>query len=202
MSLAVGVPAVRAQSSGPDFWSIQLSGGMFAPIEANGASPSAGVRYCKHYGGNLQVGMLSGWTVKSTRLAVPASGSQSLESQVELAQVNAHLVPVMGFMQVDFTDKLFVVPFVGIGAGYEWLVLVAKDHRTGLESKSNYANVAWETYAGVGLRLTSRVRLNSELFYNGGSLKRNILDPSGQTWIEVVHMNGVGARVGLDMIFE
>ncbi len=201
LSLFVGVPAASAQNR-PEFWSIQLSGGLFAPIEASGPSPSAGMRYCKHVRSHLQVGLLTGWTSRSTRLEAPAAGQQGLESQVELAQVDAHLVPLMGFMQVDLTDKLWLVPFVGVGAGYEWLVLNAKDYRTGTESKATYANVAWETYAGVGLRLTSKVRVNGELFYNGGALDRNVLDASGRTWQEVVHMNGVGARVGLDMIFE
>jgi len=200
LALAVGARTAHAQG-GPELRSIQLDGGMFAPLEANGASPTAGMRYCKHYGSHLQGGLLTGWTLKSSKVEAPAAGPQSSGAKVELARADAQLVPVMAFMQVDLTDR-FLVPFVGIGAGYEWLLFNAIDHRTGVESKTYFGNVAWETYAGMGLRLTSRVRVNSELYYNGASLERNLVDSSGRTWREAVHMNGVGARVGLDMTFE
>jgi opacity protein-like surface antigen len=201
ISLAVGVPAASAQKA-PVYWSIQLDTGLFTPIEAGGASPTFGMRYCKHFGTHLQGGMLTGWTLKSTKVEAAAGGLLGSESSVEVARADASLVPLMGFMQVDFTDRSWLVPFVGIGAGYEWLALTAEDHRTGLTSETNYSNVAWETYAGIGLRLTSKVRLNSELFYNGGSLKRTVLDSSGRVLPEAVDVNGVGARMGLDMIFE
>ena len=201
MSLAVGVPAAIAQN-GPDIWSIQLDAGLFAPIAASGASPTIGMRYGKHYNPHVQGGLLTGWTLKSTRLEAPGDGLQSGESLVELARVDAQMVPLMGFVQVNFTERSWLVPFVGIGAGYEWLSLHAKDHRTGLNSTATYGNVAWETYAGLGLRLNSEVRLNGELFFNGGSLERDVLDPSGHAWREAVDVNGVGARVGLDMLFE
>ena len=61
------------------------------------------------------------------------------------------------------------MPFVGFGAGYEWLTLDVQDFRTGLNSNATYGNVAWETFGGVGLRLTRVVRVNGELFYNGGA---------------------------------
>jgi hypothetical protein len=201
VSLAVGVPVAMAQTP-PELWSIQLHGGLFAPIEASGTSPTVGMRYSKHFGSHIQGGLLTGLTVKSKSLEAPDNGLPGSESQVELARVDAHLVPLMGFMQVNLTERFWLVPFVGIGGGYEWLNLNAKDHRTGLESSATYGNVAWETYAGVGLRLTSKVRVNGELFYNGGSLERRVLDTSGREWREGVDMNGVGARVGLDMVFE
>jgi opacity protein-like surface antigen len=201
MSLALPVAAASAPQA-PVFWSIQLDGGVFSPIHASGTGPSVGMRYCKHFGSHVQGGMLTAWTLKRARVEAPTDGPQNGESDVELARVEARLVPLMGFMQVDFTDKSWLVPFVGIGAGYEWLVLNAEDHRTGQQSEAKYSNVAWETYTGVGLRLTSKVRLNSELYYNGGLLGRNVLDPSGRAWREAVNVNGVGARVGLDMIFE
>jgi hypothetical protein len=146
--------------------------------------------------------LLTGLTLKSESLEVPVDGLQGSESQLELARVDANLVPVMGFIQIDLTERFWLVPFVGIGAGYEWLVLHTKDHRTGKESTASYANVAWETYGGVGLRLNSKVRVNGELFYNGGSMERGVHDASGRTFREAVDVNAVGARVGLDMAFE
>ena len=200
MSLVVGVPAAMAQTT-PNFWSIQLDGGLFVPIEAHAASPIVGMRYAKHYNSHIRGGLLTGLTMDSRKLEAPADGVQSRGS-VELAQIDTRLVSAMGFMQVDFTERFWLAPFVGIGAGYEWLTLDVKDHRTQQESSANYGNVAWETFAGIGLRLTSRVRVNGELFYNGGSLERHVLDPFGGTSYEAVHVNGVGARIGVDSVFE
>jgi hypothetical protein len=69
-------------------------------------------------------------------------------------------------------------------------------------STATYGNIAWEGYAGMGLRLTSEVRLNGELFYNGGSLERGVVDASGRSWREAVGVNGVGLRVGVDSNFR
>ena len=41
-------------ASSSNLWSIQLHGGLFAPIEGNGTNPMAGMRYCKHYSSHLQ----------------------------------------------------------------------------------------------------------------------------------------------------
>jgi hypothetical protein len=201
MSLVVAVPEAISQPAQGPLWSIQLDGGLFMPNAASGPSPRVGVRYCKHYS-HVKAGMLAGFTYKGSRLEAPSPGAQSSESTVELARTDARLMPLMGFMQVDLTDRFFLVPFVGFGAGYEWLRLHTRDHRNGTDGTVTYGNIAWEGYGGLGVRLTSRVRVNGELYYNGGSLEREVLDPSGGTWREAVHVNGVGARVGLDMVFE
>src|SRR4030095_12658780 len=99
VSLAVAVPAAIAQNA-PEIWSIQLHGGLFAPIEASGTSPTVGMRYCKHFGSHMQGGVLTGLTLKSKSLKAPVDGLGG-ESHVELARVDAHMVPVMGFMQID-----------------------------------------------------------------------------------------------------
>src|SRR5262245_37666973 len=200
-SLAFRAPATFAQAT-PNIWSIQLDGGLLKLNEASGASPRAGMRYSKHYTSHLQGGLLTGFAYKGSKLETATGGTPSGESGVEIARTDARLIPLMGFVQVDLTDRLFLVPFVGFGAGYEWLSLHTKDHRTGQDSTLTYGNLAWESYAGVGVRVTSKVRVNTELYYNGGSLERRVLDPSGDKWREAVHVNGVGARVGLDMVFE
>lgn len=205
--LALGVSlAARAHAAsaplGPDVWSMQLDGGLFSPIQGNGAGPATGMRYCKHIGSHLQAGMLTGWSFKRAKLEGTAAGPEGLESHVELARVDANLVPLMGFMQVDLTDQSRLVPFFGFGAGYEWLTLKVIDHQTGVGSIVTYGNVAWETYAGIGLRLTEIWRLNSELYYNGGSLERTFLDAAGAEQREAVDVNGVGVRVGVDMKFD
>jgi hypothetical protein len=196
--------AARASAApeplGPNVWSMQLDGGLFAPLEGTGAGPTAGVRYCKHLGPHLQGGMLTGWSFKRAQQQGPTA--EDPETNVELARVDANLVPLMGFMQVDLTEKSWLIPFFGFGVGYEWLMLHSFDHQTGVQVKDRYANVAWETYAGIGLQLNTIWRLNSELYYNGGSLEKKFVQPDGTVQRQAIDVNGVGLRVGLDMKFD
>jgi hypothetical protein len=201
MSVAACVPAALAQIR-PEIWSAQVHAGLFTPIEGGGVAPMVGLRYGKHMGSHVQGGLLTGWTMKSKQVQAPVEGAPTIDPRAQLAHLNAHLVPLMGFMQVNFTEKAWLVPFAGIGGGYEWLVLDAKDYQTGEKSAAKYGNLAWEAWAGVGVRMTSKVRMNGELFYNGGSLERGERDANGVEYREGVHMNGVGLRAGLDMVFE
>jgi hypothetical protein len=202
MVLAVRVPAaMSADARELGTWSMQLHGGMFALKDGSGASPMLGVRYCKHYTPQLYGGLLSGCTWKRTSLDQPTQDPANPGPRVELAQVDARLIPLMGFVQVRLPEKVRLSPVLGVGAGYEWLALDVLDHRTGVEYKTTYGNMAWEAFGGLALRLNGIWRLNGEVFYNGGALQRKVLDANGRAWFEAVHVNGVGVRVGPDMDF-
>ena len=44
LSLAAPALAAPAPALGPNVWSMQLDGGLYAPIQGSGASPTAGCR--------------------------------------------------------------------------------------------------------------------------------------------------------------
>lgn len=182
-------------------YSLHLHGGLFAPIDVNAPSPTVGLRFGRLLGQHLQGGVLTGWTFRRKNLEQPVDGLPGLKPHLVLARLDGHLVPLMAFLQVNVTEKRFLVPYVGIAAGYEWISLVANDYRTLQETKSSYANWAWESWGGFGMRLDPKLRVDVELFYNGAKLERDVLDPSGLNLREAVDMNGVGARVGLDILF-
>ena len=201
--LAGRVPAaISASALSSQIWSVQLHGGLFSIVDAQSTSPMVGMRYGKHFGSHLQGGVLTGWTMKRKKVDEPVNATSTVDPRVVVGQTEASLVPVMAFLQMNFTESARLVPFVGIGAGYERLVINNRDDRTGLTSSATYDNLAWEGFGGVGLRLTSKVRLNGELFYNGGALERGVVDADGHAWREAVFVNGVGLRAGLDMVFE
>src|SRR5262249_9225999 len=84
--LGVRIPAaMAADSSQPRIWSMQLHGGLFAPTEANGASPTLGVRYCKHYTPQFYGGMLTGWTLKRASLQELTQDPTNPGPRVEVA---------------------------------------------------------------------------------------------------------------------
>jgi len=183
-----------------DPWTLHLQGGLFSPIDVNAPSPTVGLRLGRLWLPHLQGGLLTEWTFRRKNLEQPVANYPGLNPQRVLARVDATLVPAMAFIQVNLSEKRFLVPYVAVAAGYEWLSFTATDFRTSEQVKASYANFAWESWGGFGMRLEPRLRADVEVFYNGGKLERDVTDSSG-TFTEAVDMNGVGARVGLDILF-
>jgi hypothetical protein len=179
--------------------SIHLYGGLFAPIETNAPSPTIGVRIGRRIGAHLQGGLLVDWTFERKNLEQPINSLPGLQPQLILARADGQLVPAMVFFEVSLTEKRFLVPYGGIAAGYEWLSLKANNYVTGQSATAKYENFAWQGWGGMGIRLDQGLRVDFELMYNGGSLERDSPDVAGLR--EAVRVNGVGARVGLDMSY-
>jgi len=181
---------------------INLHGGLFAPNSASGVGPTLGLRVGLDLGQHILFGVMGGWTFKVKSLLEPVPGAlPGFEPSIELARVDAQLIPAMVFLQIKLTNKFPIVPYMGVGAGYEWLILNGHDYRTEAEAHTTYANYAWQGFGGLGLRLSPGVRFDTELFYNGAMLKRDVTDTNGVTWSETVDANGVGARVGLNAVY-
>ena len=193
------VPA--AAKPKPKANSIHLQGGLFVPIEVNATSPTLGLRMGRRLGSHLQGGLLVDWTFERKNLEQPVNGLPGLQPNLILARADGQLVPVMAFLQVNLTEVRFLVPYAGIAAGYEWLMLKVNDYRTDEKAKATYTNWAWQSWGGLGIRLDRGLRVDAELFYNGGSLERDVTDSNGLSLHEAVDVNGVGARLGLDMLF-
>lgn len=183
-------------------WGIHLHGGLFAPIDVNATSPTLGLRLERRLGSHLQGGLLVDWAYQRKNLEQPVdNGLPGLPPHLILARVDGHLIPAMLFLQVNLTEKRFLAPYGGIATGYEWFILKANDFRTHETASARYANWAWQSWGGIGMRLDQGLRVDVELFYNGGSLERDVTDSFGRTWSEAVTANGVGARVGVNILF-
>lgn len=180
---------------------IHLHGGVFAPIDASATSALLGLRIGANLGDPVLFGLMTSWTYNKKSLLEPVStGLPGFEPQTVLATVEAHLIPTMLFLQATLTKKYALVPYVGVGAGYEWLILHAQDNRTEADSSVTYANWAWQWYGGVGLKLSEAVRLDGEVFYNGGALGRDVQQASGIRR-ETVDVDGAGVRIGLNIVY-
>ncbi len=181
---------------------LHLHGGVFAPIDADATSATLGARIGINLGSHMLLGVLGDWSYKSKKVLQPVdSALPGFEPEILLAKVDAHLVPAMVFLQVKLTDKFPVVPYGGVGAGYEWLILQANDYRTAESWTATYANWAWQSYAGLGMKLSKGLRVDGELFYNGALLARDVTDQTGAAWRETVDAEGVGVRFGVDIVY-
>ena len=214
LALTIGARAASAQAWGDtsyyaeaytprnERFSLHLHAGLFSPLSINNPSPTIGLRLSKLVGSNLQAGVLTGWTLERKDWTQSENSLPGPQPKILLARVDANLVPMMAFLRVNLTEKHWLVPYFGVGTGYEWLTLNATDYQTQQTATATYANWAWEGWGGMGIRLGKTLRVNGEVYYNGASLERDVVDQAGQPWKEIVKMDGVGARVGLDMIFE
>ena len=182
---------------------LHLHGGAYTPINGSSSAATIGARLGINVGQPLLFGIKSSWTYasKSAFDSTEYGRDINLEPRVVRATGTAHLIPAMVFLQVTLTEKFPIVPYMGIGAGYEWLVLKAKDYVTEFDTTVTYANPAWEWYAGMGLKISQGLRFDTEVYYNGGTLGRDVTDVNGIVRREVVDIDGVGARVGLHITY-
>ena len=216
ISAALAAPLFAASASGADstlshaeIWTprtktgtIHFHGGLFAPLNGHATSATFGTRLGFNMGSHMLIGGMADWAFNSKSLTQPVdSDLPGIKPRVIQATVDAQLIPAMAFIQVKLTDKFPIVPYAGIAGGYEWFILRATDYRSGASANRTYDNWAWQSYGGVGLRLSQGLRLDGELFYNGAMLTRKVDDPSGIVLNEGVDLRGVGARVGVDVVY-
>lgn len=209
-SPAASPPASTAAKLPPSKWwsprtetgTIHFHGGLFAPNNSASTGTTFGARLGFNAGSHVLLGVLGDWSFSRKSLLEPVpSDLPGLHPNRVLATVDASLIPAMAFLQVKLTDRFPIVPYAGIAGGYEWLILKATDYRTDATASAIYADLAWQGYTGLGLRLSNGLRLDGELFYNGGSLTRDLIDSTGLPFKESVNVNGVGARVGIDIAY-
>jgi hypothetical protein len=180
---------------------LHLHGGVFSPIDQTITNAMLGARLGIHMGAPVLFGVSGGWVYHTKSLYdTTPSNLPGLEPRTVLATANAHLIPAMLFVQATLWER-FLSPYVGIGGGYEWLLLRAEDFRTDEVFSRTYSGPSWEWYAGVGLKMSRAARLDGEVFYSAGTLGRDVLDPNDNLLRETVDMDGVGLRVGLNIVY-
>jgi hypothetical protein len=180
----------------------QLHGGYF-DASANNTNPFiVGLRAGPMVDKRLQVGLMLDWVHQTKNLAnvlstTQAPGSITVSTQQDTARALLNLVPIMAFAQASGFGLLGIVPYIGAAGGYEVLVLSADNFVNGKSFEANFGGWGYQVYAGAGLPLGGRTRLNGELFVNEASLSKTVTDANGVSAKQVVDLNGVGFRLGL-----
>lgn len=181
----------------------QLHLGFFDPEGDPTAGFLAGFRAALVPDPHIQIGGNLDWHTKQSRESQvisegPGPGGSTITTRRELARSSANLFPLLGFIQVGADADLGVIPYFGVGAGYEVLFLSAEDFQTGESFEGTFGGFGWQIWGGVALPLSGRSRLTTELFLNQADLGRDVQDAmTGETFRETVNMNGAGMRLGL-----
>jgi len=189
--------------------SAQIHGGFFYPTDNFSTGFDGGFRVGPQLDPHIQVGFAMDWWHRSQNevmdLGTVRAPGGSASEELILSESSANLIPTLMFVQVNGGEELPVIPYGGIGVGYEWLFLSANDFRTGESFDETFGGFGWQAWGGVGLPLGPSVRLNGEIFFNGSEPASEVdvfLTGYGPVTVrDIINMNGIGMRLGLSWGF-
>ena len=180
----------------------QVHVGFFNPNGDQDTRFDLGIRGGPMLDQNLQLGLGVDWIHKSENISSVTTstigpGGVPIEVKQQIARASVNMFPIMGFMQLSAPENMSIVPYAGVGGGYEVLVLSGDDFTSGQSFEGTFSGWGWQAWAGVGVPLGGRTRLNGEAFVNGSELGRDVTDDRGQQVHETVNGDGVGVRFGV-----
>lgn len=184
---------------------VQFHAGFFNPTDNTGTSFVGGFRAGPLVDPHIQLGVGVDWMHRSQNESeliseVPGPGGTTIETRQQLAQSSSNLFPITAFLQVSADDRMPVIPYFGVGGGYEVLFLSATDFQTGDKFDGTFGGWAWQAWGGAAIPLSRESRLVGEVFLNQGDVARDVDSPVG-TLHETVNVNGVGMRLGFNWGF-
>ena len=113
----------------------------------------------------------------------------------------SNLVPLMGVLEVH-VPSVGVDPYFGVAGGWEFLNVRVRDFVSGIEGDANYDGPGYQIFGGAGVPIGPRARLVGEAYWNGSTVKRDVIDPStGFLVQERIGVDGGGGRAGLSFAF-
>ena len=185
----------------------QLHVGFFDPEGTPESGFVGGFRVGVAADPHIQVGLDIDWHHRGDRETQvisegPGPGGTTIITRREFARSSSDLVPVLGFIQVAGDAGMPVIPYFGLGGGYEVLFLSAENFQTGEDFEGTFGGFGWQAWGGIALPLSGRSRANAEVFINDGEVARDVEDfATGETFRETVDVGGIGMRFGLQWGF-
>jgi hypothetical protein len=184
----------------------QMHLGFFDPSGGGATSFALGFRGGPSVDPHVQVGLGADWYHKSESQTVVAGdpfvqGGNVIQPERVLSRASTNLFPISAFIQVGGGEDLSVIPYFGLAADYQVLLLSATDFQTQTDFSATYGGWGWQAWGGAALPLSGQSRLFGELFVNQGDVERDVDSPNGYTYRERVDTDGVGMRFGLSWGF-
>jgi hypothetical protein len=199
--------AYRDRYAGPQLPLLStLHVGIFDPSGGFSSGVDVGFRAGPQIDPHIQLGVGLDWWYKHESQTQSVGNGEfpiggTFEQQREISHFTANLIPIMGFLQVSGDDNMQVIPYGGVGLGYEMLWLSGSGRDAAdqpFDFDANYGGYGWQAWGGVAIPLSGQSRINGEVFGNFSELGRDVDDPlTGDRIREIVDMNGIGARVGV-----
>jgi hypothetical protein len=187
----------------------QVHAGFFDPTDGFSTGFVGGFRMGPQVDPHVQVGLAMDWWHRSESTTMDLGAVQlpvgSSDERLILSKASADLMPILAFVQVSGDENMPVIPYGGVGVGYEWLFLNADNYLTSESFEQTFGGFGWQAWGGAGIPLDGRTRINGEVFYNGSEVGSDVdvyIDELGPVTVrDVVKMNGLGMRFGISWGF-
>lgn len=185
---------------------MQVRGGFFDGDEVGKDDWSVGLKAVANVAPTVRVGgsldLMRRTNTDRTIVSeyVDASGN-TVRYEATTGESESNLVPLLAVAEFVMPAP-GISPYVGVAGGWEFLNVQAVDYATGAAYEADYDGPGWQIYAGADFELAPRFRLNAEVFHNGATVERRVVDPfAGVAYDERIDVDGNGGRVGLSFAF-
>ena len=193
----------RRQSS---YGFVNLGGGVFDPSNQPGTGFYGNISGGTEFGDAMDLGVQVSWYHRGSRgervfASYVDPAGNTVRQEIETQSVNTDLVPLMGIVRVKFPFTPQVQPYVGGGAGYEWLVVNGVD-QNGNSFSNDYAGFGAQLMGGVNLSASSTTALYAEAVYNISTVHADFFDPVVNAVVrESLDFDGLALHGGVRLRF-
>jgi opacity protein-like surface antigen len=120
---------------------------------------------------------------------------------VQTDEITTDLVPLMAFLRVRFPMGQGIEPYVGAGAGWEWLQVEGIDS-DGFAFSDDYDGFGAQFFGGMNFSVGPNTALYGEVLYNASTVSADFYDPFyGVDVRDEIEMDGAGFHAGLRLRF-
>lgn len=193
----------RRQSS---YGFFNVGGGVFDPSNQPGSGFYGTVSGGTEVGAAMDLGLQLSWYHRGSRgervfASYTDPAGNTVRQEIETQSVDTDLVPLMGIVRVKFPLTPQFQPYVGGGAGYEWLVVDGVDSQ-GNSFSNDYGGFGAQVMAGINLAASPSTALYAETVYNFSTVHADFYDPFVNAVVrESVDFDGLALHGGLRIRF-
>jgi hypothetical protein len=186
--------------------STQLHLGFYDPSEGIGTGFYGGFRGGPWVDPHVQLGLGVDWFHKSEDVTesgggdIDGPGGVVIVPERTVSEYSVNMFPIYGFLKIAGDPSMSVIPYAGIGGGYNVLFLTASDFETGEEFDGTFGGWGWQLFGGAQVPLSGRSRIGGEVFYASTEVGRDVEDITGE-YRETIDVDGLGFRFGLSWGF-
>lgn len=196
-------PEYRRHSS---YGFFNVGGGVFDPSNQPGSGFYGTLAGGTEIGSTMDLGVQLSWYHRGSRgerifASYVDPAGNTVRQEIQTQSVNTDLVPLMGIVRVKFPITSQFQPYVGGGAGIEWLVVEGVDQQ-GFSFSNDYSGFGAQVMAGVNLAASSSTALYAETVYNVSTVHADFFDETVNAVVrESLDFDGLALHGGLRIRF-
>lgn len=183
-----------------------LGGGLFDPAKQPGNGFYGVATVGTEVGHSMDLGVSGSWYHRASHgesftTTVQDPAGNNIEQSVQTQEVNTDLVPLMAIVRIKFPTPAQFQPYIGGGAGYEWLFVDGTDN-LGFHFHQDYGGFGAQALGGVSIMASENTGVYGEAVYNFSTVSNDFFDPSLNTTVhESLNMDGLAIHGGLRFRF-